>query len=67
MFRAVAVLIFVIIVITLFTSLFFLLRDRGQTKRTANTLMLRVILSAALILLLLYGFLSGHLHSHVPW
>ncbi|KEA62967.1 hypothetical protein ADIMK_2937 [Marinobacterium lacunae] len=64
MFRIFAVLIFALIVIALFTSLWFMMRDRGSSKRMANTLMVRVALSAGLLLLLLYGIFSGHLHLH---
>lgn len=64
MFRLLAIIIFALIVIALFSSLWFMMRDRGTTHRMANTLMLRVAFSIALLLLLLVGFLSGHLHLH---
>lgn len=67
MFRVAALLIFASIITALFTSLWFMMKDREGEKRMANTLMIRVILSAALLALVLFGFLSGHLHSRVPW
>ncbi|MBS98128.1 MAG: DUF2909 domain-containing protein [Oceanospirillaceae bacterium] len=67
MFRLAALFIFALIVVALFTSLWFMMRDRGDNPRMARTLMIRVVLSAALLLLILFGFLSGHLHSHAPW
>ncbi len=67
MFRIAALIIFAAIVIALFTSLWFMMKDRAGESRMANALLIRVILSAALLGLILFGFLSGHLHSHVPW
>jgi len=64
MFRFIALIIFALIVIALFTSLWFMMRDRGTTHRMANALMVRVVLSAALLLLLLIGLFSGQLHLH---
>ncbi len=67
MLRLVALLLFALVLIALFSSLVSLLREPSGSRRTANRLMLRVALSAALLLLLLLGFLSGQLHSHAPW
>ncbi|GGC11332.1 hypothetical protein GCM10011352_42290 [Marinobacterium zhoushanense] len=64
MFRLIALAIFAFVVVALFSSLWFMMRDRGSTHRMANTLMLRVVLSAVLLLLLVFGILSGHLQMH---
>lgn len=45
------------IVVSLFTGLFFLVKDKGQTNRTANALSVRIGLSiAAIVVVLIAGF-----------
>jgi hypothetical protein len=54
------VLIFVaFILFSLFSALFFLLKDKGGSTRTAKALTIRVILSITLFVLLLLGFHFG--------
>lgn len=67
MIRILIVLLFVAILISLFTGLYFLITDRGRTHRTVNSLFFRVGFSILLILVLIYGFYSGALRSHAPW
>lgn len=67
MLRTLIVLLFIAVVIALFSSLWSLLRRPSADGTTANRLLWRVILSALLILVLIYGFSTGHLHSHAPW
>ena len=62
------VLLFIGVVISLSSSLVFLLKDLGnQRRRTMYALGIRVCLASALILSLIYGFASGRLHSTAPW
>ena len=44
------------ILISLGSGLFFLVRDRGTTQRTVQSLSIRVALAIALLALLAYGF-----------
>ncbi|SIQ78855.1 DUF2909 domain-containing protein [Marinobacterium stanieri] len=67
MLRILILVLFIAIVIALFSSLWSLLRYPAGDGRTANRLLWRVMLSALLILLLIYGFNTGQLHSHAPW
>lgn len=46
-------------VVSLFSGLFFLYRDRGQGVRTARALTLRIGLSITIFALLLIGFRFG--------
>ena len=47
------------ILISLFSALYFLLKDKGQSTRTVKALTIRVVLSIALFALLLLGFKLG--------
>lgn len=67
MLHLLIVLLFIAILIALFSSLWSLLKHPSADGTTANRLLWRVIFSALLILLLIYGFSSGHLRSHAPW
>lgn len=48
-----------IIVASLGSSLFYLIKDRGQTNRTLNALKVRIVLSVTLFLLILLGYFTG--------
>lgn len=47
------------VVVSLFSGLFFLYRDRGEGVRTAKALTLRIGLSIAIFALLMLGFRFG--------
>ena len=47
------------IVATLFSALFFMFRDKGDSRRMLKVLTLRVALSVTLFLLLMAGFYFG--------
>lgn len=67
MLRILIIVLFIAIVIALFSSLWSLLKRPSSDGTTANRLLWRVILSVLLILALVYGFNTGHLHPHSPW
>ena len=48
-----------VIVASLGSGLFYLMRDRGESRRTLNALILRIALSIILFLLILLGFATG--------
>jgi hypothetical protein len=54
----------VLILASLFSGLFFLVRDQGRSKRTVKALTVRVGLSLALFLLLLAGYYFGLIKPH---
>jgi FtsH-binding integral membrane protein len=53
------ILVFVAILASLGSALFFLVSDRGQSKRTVKALAMRVALSLGLFLLLMAGYYFG--------
>jgi hypothetical protein len=54
------VLVFIaFILISLFSALYFLLKDKGRSERTVKALTIRVILSIVLFALLMLGYRFG--------
>jgi VIT1/CCC1 family predicted Fe2+/Mn2+ transporter len=54
------VLLFVVFILgSLFSALYFLLKDKGRSDRTVKALTIRVVLSVTLFALLILGFYSG--------
>lgn len=52
------------IVISLASGMVFLVKDRGQSQRTARALTVRITLSVALFGLLMLGIFTGHIKPH---
>lgn len=67
MLKVLIVLLFVGLLLSLFSSLWYLLTDRGTTKRTAHLLGVRLTIAVALMMLLMYGLYTGQLGSKAPW
>lgn len=67
LFKLLIALLFIAIVISLFSGLYFLLKDQSRSHRTVNSLLIRVAFAVALLLLLIYGFYSGDLSLRVPF
>ncbi len=61
MLKTVIVLLLVAVVISLFSGLFFLIRDGGKTNRVVNSLALRVSLSILLLAVILIALWQGEL------
>lgn len=57
--RIVVILFIVVILASLGSALYYMVRDRGTTERTAKALTVRIALSVVLFLLLMLGFYSG--------
>lgn len=57
--RIVVILFIVVILASLGSALYYMVRDRGTTERTAKALTIRIALSIALFLLLMIGFQTG--------
>ena len=53
---------FILILGSLGSAFFFLMRDKGKTNNTVNALALRVGLSIALFLLILLFYKLGYIH-----
>ncbi|WP_313280233.1 twin transmembrane helix small protein [Stutzerimonas balearica] len=61
MLKAAIVLSLVATVVSLFSGLFFLVRDEGRSSRVLVSLTVRVALSAVTLALIACGFWSGQL------
>jgi hypothetical protein len=58
------VLILFTIIGSLFSGLFFLIRDKGASDRTVRALTVRISLSVLLFVLLMIGYATGLLQPH---
>ncbi|MCR4507728.1 twin transmembrane helix small protein [Pseudomonas sp. 32.2.56] len=67
MLKAAIILLLLATLVSLFSGLFFLVKDEGRTSRVVNALTLRVTLTALTIALVTWGFYSGQLVYHVTW
>ncbi|HLA30885.1 twin transmembrane helix small protein [Pseudomonas sp.] len=67
MLKAAIVLLLLATLVSLFSGLFFLVKDEGRTSRVVNALTVRVTLTALTVALIAWGFYSGQLVSHVSW
>lgn len=57
--RIVVILFIIVILGSLGSALYYMVRDRGTTERTARALTIRIVLSIVLFLLLMLGFQTG--------
>jgi len=67
MFKAAIVLMLIATVISLFSGLFFLVKDDSSSNRLVIALSVRVALAVITVGLMAWGFYSGQLVSHAPW
>jgi len=61
------VILFVLLIFSLFSGLVFLMKDQGGTKRTLYSLGVRVSLAMTLVAVIAWGFYTGELRSKAPW
>ncbi|MBZ2169597.1 MULTISPECIES: twin transmembrane helix small protein [Marinobacter] len=61
MLKAVIVVLMLAVVVSLFSGLFFLIKDGGKTNRVVNSLALRVTLSILLLAIILVAVWQGSL------
>ena len=62
--KTLIILFLVLILYNLGASLYYMIVDKGKTKRSVNALTWRVGLSAALILLVIIGIWTGLITPH---
>jgi hypothetical protein len=55
-----------LIVASLFSALFYLVKDKGTGERTAKALTIRITLSLTLFLLLMLGYFTGVIGQPTP-
>jgi hypothetical protein len=58
------ILILLVIVGSLFSGLFYLVKDKGTSERTVRALTVRISLSLLLFVLLMIGYATGILQPH---
>jgi len=65
MITKIIVILFLFAIIgSLFSGLFYLMKDKGASERTVKALTVRVSLSVLLFILLMIGFATGLLQPH---
>ena len=64
MFKTAIIVLLLVIVISLFAAMVFLVRDRGDSNRPVKALTVRITLSLLLFGLLFVGYFSGALKPH---
>jgi len=67
MLKAAIVLMLIATVVSLFSGLFFLVKDDSRSNRLVIALSVRVTLAAITLGLITWGFFSGQLVSNAPW
>lgn len=65
--KIVIVVLFIALVISLFSGLAFLIKDQGKTMRTWHSLSVRLAIAVLLMGFLIYGVYTGQLGSKAPW
>ena len=65
--KVVIVLLFIALLVSLFSGYVFLLKDKGSTRRTWNSLSVRLVLAVLLMGFLFYGIYTGRLAPQAPW
>ena len=58
------VILFIAILASLGSGLFYLVKDKGKTKRAANALTIRIVISLIAFLLLIIGYFTGLIQPH---
>ena len=64
MLKALILLNFALILVSLASGVLFLAKDDGKTTRVVRSLTFRIVLSFTLIALLIFGFLTGQIGPH---
>ena len=66
MLKLAIVLLLLAMCASLFSGLFFLVKDEGHSNRLVTALTVRVVLAVITVALIAWGFFSGQLVSHAP-
>jgi hypothetical protein len=62
--KILVVVLLLLVVASLFSGLFFMYRDKSDSRRTVNALTIRVILSITIFLILMASYLFGWIPKH---
>ncbi|MDN6319525.1 MAG: twin transmembrane helix small protein [Marinobacter sp.] len=64
MLKALIIILMLAVIFSLFSGLFFLIKDGGKTNRVVNSLAVRVALSVLLLIVILLSLWQGGLTLH---
>ena len=64
MFKLLVLVLFLLILVSLGSSLFFMISDKGKTQRPVKALTIRITASVALFVLLIVGYFAGLIQPH---
>ena len=64
--KFIVVILLLFVVASLFSSLFFLVKDKGKTNRTVNALTVRIVLSLVAIVFIIVASATGLLQTNTP-
>lgn len=64
MLKALIIILMLAVIFSLFSGLFFLIKDGGKTNRVVNSLAVRVVLSVLLLVVILLSLWQGSLTLH---
>lgn len=67
MLSAAIITLFILMLISLFSGLYFLFQDNSKKHRLLTSLKLRMILAILLLGLTTYGFVTGQIAPKAPW
>lgn len=59
MMKVFVVILLILVLVSLFSALFFMYRDKGNTKRMVTALTIRIVLSVAIFLVLMGSYYFG--------
>lgn len=62
--KTLIVIVLIAILVSLASGMVFLVKDKGQTERTAKALTVRIVLSVSLFALLMLGIFTGYIKPH---
>ena len=67
MLKFIIIVLAIAMLVSLFSSAFFLFKDKGNTVRAFYTLRIRVTIALLLILTVGFGLITGQLGRNSPW
>lgn len=64
LFKTIVIFILFLVISSLFTALYSMIKDKGQSDRTVKMLTMRIAMSIGLLILLLVGYQLGWIAPH---
>ena len=59
MMKILVIVLLILVLVSLFSALFFMYRDKGNSRRMVTALTFRIVLSIAIFLILMGGYYFG--------